>query len=63
MKLAAAGRLRLDKARQQEYLQPCVREAEEISNEVQAEVSRMSGLLRAALMEPTRLDFKKFKVL
>ena len=59
---AAQQRLRLDKARQQEYLQSRVHEADEMSNEVRTAVVRISGLLHTSLQHPTRLDFNTLKV-
>jgi restriction system protein len=59
---AAQQRLRLDKARQQEYLQSRAHEADEMSNEVRTAVERISGLLHTSLQHPTRLDFKTLKV-
>jgi restriction system protein len=59
---AAQQRLRLDKARQQEYLQSRAHEADEMSNEVRTAVERISGLLHSSLQHPTRLDFNTLKV-
>ena len=62
VKQAAQQRLRMDKARQQEYLQSRAHEADEMSNEVRTAVEGITGLLHTSLQHPTRLDFKTLKV-
>jgi restriction system protein len=55
-------RLRLDKARAKEYAESRAHEAEELSNEVRADVDRMAGLLHTSLQHSSRLDFDSLKV-
>jgi restriction system protein len=62
LRQAAQQRLRLDKARQQEYLQSRAHEADEMSGDVRTAVEGIRGLLHSSLQHPTRLDFQRLKV-
>lgn len=59
---AAQQRLRVDKARQEEYLQSRAHEADEMSGEVRTAAEGIRGLLHSSRQHPTRLDFQRLKV-
>ena len=54
---AEREQLRLDKSRAKEYAEARTHEAEDLTNDVRAEVDKMAGLLLQSLQVPTRIDF------
>lgn len=63
MQAAERERLRQDKSRAKEYIESRVAEAHEMTDEVEARVLELSGLLQAGLAVDSRVDFQSLKTL